>query len=99
MLAAEEYILGTNASACHRSHWAGLEDLALDDRCVRTSHMEASKSGSCDATNTNGSLTVRLEQFPAAFGLDEGISSSYFFRNSTALCRGPPVWSKNCPWT
>jgi hypothetical protein len=33
MLAAGEYVLGTNASARHRSHWTGLEVLALNDRC------------------------------------------------------------------
>jgi hypothetical protein len=27
-------MLGTNASACHKSHWAGLQDLGLDDRYV-----------------------------------------------------------------
>jgi hypothetical protein len=53
----------------------------------------------CNATNTSGSLVLRLEKFPAAFRPDEGISSSCFFRNSRSLCRGPPVWSKNFPWT
>jgi hypothetical protein len=34
MLAAGAYILGTNASACYRPHWAGLKGLALDDPVV-----------------------------------------------------------------
>jgi hypothetical protein len=34
--------------------------------------MDASRAALCDAANISGSLVLRLEKFPAAFGQDEG---------------------------